>query len=126
MSQLILIVDDDAELRALYRIILEREGFAVDESIHGAEALKYLGDHTPDLIIMDMLMPMLGGESVLRRIRQNPALSSVRLIVLTAYPRFRDALPPLPADQFLVKPITPEQMVIAVRRALGDELRSQK
>jgi two-component system alkaline phosphatase synthesis response regulator PhoP len=120
---LILVVDDDDKLRALYRVILEREGYTVDEAANGAEALKYLSSHTPHLIILDMLMPILGGEAVLRRIQQNPALSSVCLIVLTAYPRFRDALPPLFAGQFLVKPVTPEQIVSAVRAGLDGQSR---
>ena len=126
MSHLILIVDDDAELRTLYRMILEREGYTVDEAANGAEALKYLGSHVPDLIIMDMLMPMLGGESVMRRIQQIPALRDVRIIVLTAYPRFRDTVRYLDADQFLVKPITPRQIVEAVRDVLSEEPRSEE
>ena len=126
MSHLILIVDDDAELRTLYRMILEREGYTVDEAANGAEALKYLGSHVPDLIIMDMLMPMLGGESVIRRIQQIPALRDVRIIVLTAYPRFRDTVRYLDADQFLVKPITPRQIVEAVRDVLSEEPRSEE
>ncbi len=125
VSHLILIVDDDDQLRVLYRIILEREGYTVDEAANGAEALRYLGDRTPDLIILDMLMPLLGGEAVLQRIQQNPALSNVRLIVLTAYPRFCDVLPPLFAGQFLIKPVTPEQMVSAVRVGLDQHSRPQ-
>lgn len=126
MSHLILIVDDDTELRTLYRMILEREGYTVDEASNGADALKYLSDHVPDLILMDMLMPMLGGESVMRRIQQIPALREVRIIVLTAYPRFRDTVRYLDADQFLVKPITPRQIVEAVRDALSQEPRPEE
>ncbi|MBP8974549.1 MAG: response regulator [Anaerolineae bacterium] len=126
MSHLILIVDDDAELRTLYRLILEREGYAVDEAANGADALKYLSNHVPDLIVMDMLMPMLGGEPVMRRIQQIPALRDVRIIVLTAYPRFRDTVRYLDADQFLVKPITPRQIVEAVRDVLSEEPRSEE
>lgn len=126
MSDLILIVDDDAELRTLYRMVLEREGYTVDEAANGADALKYLSSRVPDLIIMDMLMPMLGGESVMRRIQQIPALREVRIIVLTAYPRFRDTVRYLDADQFLVKPITPRQIVEAVRDALSQEPRPEE
>lgn len=126
MPHLILIVDDDAELRTLYRMVLEREGYTVDEAANGADALKYLGNHVPDLIIMDMLMPMLGGESVMRRIQQMPALSQVRIIVLTAYPRFYDTVRHLRADQFLVKPITPGQIIAAVRDVLSDESRPEE
>ena len=121
MSPCILIVDDDAELRSLYRLILSREGFTVDEAVNGAEALKYLMSHTPDVIIMDMLMPMLGGEAVMQRIQQMPSLNDVQIIVLTAYPRFKESAQFLRADQFLVKPVTPEILLDAVNEALAEE-----
>jgi len=121
MSQLILIVDDDAELRMLYRLILEREGFTVAEAANGADALRFLSTQKPDLIIMDVLMPLLGGEGVMRKLQQMPILDEVRIIVLTAYPRFRDSAAFLRADQFLVKPVTPQQIVAAVRATLSGQ-----
>ena len=121
MSQLILIVDDDAELRMLYRLILEREGFTVAEAANGADALRFLSTQKPDLIIMDVLMPLLGGEGVMRKLQQMPILDEARIIVLTAYPRFRDSALFLRADQFLVKPVTPQQIVAAVRATLSGQ-----
>lgn len=121
MSQTILIVDDDAELRMLYRLILEREGYTVVEAANGVDALRFLNTQTPDLIIMDVLMPLLGGEGVMRKLQQLPVLDNVRIIVLTAYPRFRDSVFFLRADQFLVKPVTPQQIVAAVRAALAGQ-----
>lgn len=117
MTQTVLVVDDDWEIRSLYRIILEREGYRVDDAPNGAEALKYLLSHTPDVIIMDMLMPMLGGEAVLRRIQQVGSLENVHIVVVTAYPRFRESVRFLPPEQFLVKPVTPEAILRAVRAA---------
>ena len=118
MAYSILIVDDDRELRVLYRTVLERAGHLVDEAANGAEALKYLMTRTPDVIVMDMLMPMLGGEAVMKRIRQMPSLREVRIVVLTAYPRFRDSALYLQADAFLVKPVRPQQIVQAVEGTL--------
>lgn len=118
MAYSILIVDDDRELRVLYRTVLERAGHVVDEAANGAEALKYLMTRTPDVIVMDMLMPMLGGEAVMKRIRQMPSLREVRIVVLTAYPRFRDSALYLQADAFLVKPVRPQQIVQAVEGTL--------
>ncbi len=120
MTYSVLIVDDDAELRILYRKILERHDFNVQEAVNGAEALQYLMNHTPDLIIMDMLMPMLGGETVLQRIQQMPALSNTRIVVLTAYPRFREKAEYRHVAEFLVKPVTPQDILAAVWVALGE------
>ena len=119
MGQSVLVVDDDWEIRCLYRIILERAGYRVAEAGNGAEALKYLLSHTPDVIVMDMLMPMLGGEAVLRRIQQMGALENVRIVVVTAYPRFREAVRFLPPEQFLVKPVTPQAILQAIGAAVS-------
>lgn len=121
MSRTILVVDDDRELRVLYRMVLEREGYTIYEAANGAEALKFLMSQTPDVIVMDMLMPMLGGEAVMKRIQQMPALENVRIIVLTAYPRFRDIAEFLHADAFLVKPAKPQELVAAVQYVLDRE-----
>lgn len=117
MTHSVLVVDDDREIRGLYRLILEREGFHVDEASNGAEALQFLLSHTPNVILMDMLMPMLGGEAVLRRIQKMRSLQHVRLVVITAYPRFRESVDFLPPEQFLVKPARPEAIIRAVRAA---------
>jgi CheY-like chemotaxis protein len=119
MAYSVLIVDDDKELRTIYRMILEKEGYTIHEATNGAEALQFLMNNTPDLIIMDMLMPMLGGEAVMQRIQQMPALSQVRTLVLTAYPRFRESAIHFRADQFLVKPIKPTDLLLAVSAALS-------
>jgi CheY-like chemotaxis protein len=114
----VLIVDDDRELRHIYRAILERSGYTIYDAANGAEALKFLMNQTPDVIVMDMLMPMLGGEAVMQRIRQMPGLSQVKIVVLTAYPRFRESAAFFQADQFLVKPIRPDDLLQAIATVL--------
>jgi CheY-like chemotaxis protein len=118
MAHSVLIVDDDTELRTLYRTILERQDYVIHEAANGAEALQFLMCNTPDVIVMDMLMPMLGGEAVMQRIQQMPQLVDVKIVVLTAYPRFRESAQYLQADQFLVKPVKPEEILGAVQSAL--------
>jgi two-component system alkaline phosphatase synthesis response regulator PhoP len=120
MTHSVLIVDDDKELRNIYRAILERADYTVYEAANGAEALQFLISQTPDVIVMDMLMPMMGGEAVMQRIRQMPALDDTRIVVLTAYPRFRESALYLEADQFLVKPIKPDDLLNSIAAALAD------
>ncbi|MBI5959423.1 MAG: response regulator [Chloroflexi bacterium] len=121
MPYSVLLVEDDTELRMLYRTILERQGYLVEEASNGADALSFLMNHTPDVVVMDMLMPMLGGEAVIKRIQQMPALQNMKIVVITAYPRFRESAQFSQADQFLVKPIRPDDMLNAIQAALDGD-----
>ncbi|RPI98566.1 MAG: response regulator [Chloroflexi bacterium] len=119
MTYSILIVDDDMTIRNLYRMVLQNAGYVVDEVTNGAEALKFLISHTPDVIIMDMLMPLLGGEAVIRRIRQMPALQDVKIVVVTAYPRFVKSAEFPQADRFLVKPVQADEFLDTIQAVLS-------
>ena len=121
MTYSVLIVDDDRELRTIYRVILERKGYTIYEAGNGVEALQFLNTQMPDVIVMDMLMPMMGGEAVMQRIRQMSSSSKVRIVVLTAYPRFRESALFFHADQFLVKPIKPEDFLQAIASVLQED-----
>lgn len=120
MGHTVLIVEDDQEQRALMRMALERAGYTVTEAVNGAEALQHLVRYTPDVIVLDILMPMLGGGVVLERIQQMPALQDVRIVVVTGYPRFREETERLHVDQFLVKPITSAELLQAIEAVLQD------
>ncbi|KAB2862087.1 MAG: response regulator, partial [Anaerolineae bacterium] len=87
----ILIVEDDAELRMIYRQTLERENYQIVEAMDGADAIQKTADFVPDVIILDMMMPHMGGPTLLQLLRQNPAMEKTRLVVITAYPNFREA-----------------------------------
>lgn len=119
MAYSVLIVDDDQQVRAMYRMVLERHGYRVDEAANGAEALHLLLNQTPDVILLDILMPMLGGEAVLQRIRQMPSLDHTRVVVLTAYPRYQKIASLDQVDRFLVKPVLPRDLVGAIADVLG-------
>ena len=79
----ILVVDDQPEVRALLRDILEAENYVVDEAADGAAALAVLATDEPDLIVLDHMMPELAGIDVLRQIRKDG--SQIPVILLTAY-----------------------------------------
>lgn len=118
---IILIVEDDSELRQIYRQALERYDYVIHEAFDGADALEKINDIQPDLIILDMMMPRMGGPTVLQIIRQTPELANVRLVVITAYPQFRESALNFNVDQFLTKPVRPQEIVQAVQMALNDD-----
>lgn len=115
----VLVVEDDPELRKLYNVVLENAGYTVYEVTNGAEAIQFLMSQTPDVIISDMLMPMLGGEALLHRIQQIPSLRNTRLIVITAYPRFEAITDTLGVDRFLVKPVRSDTLLTTLADVLG-------
>lgn len=114
----ILIVEDDEELRNIYRQALQREQYVVYEAVDGADALQQIDGIMPDLVILDMMMPRMGGPTVLQMLRQNPLYEKMRFVVITAYPQFRESALSYNVDQFLTKPVRPSEIVEAVRAAL--------
>ncbi len=114
----ILIVEDDEELRNIYRQALQREQYVVYEAVDGADALQQIDGIMPDLVILDMMMPRMGGPTVLQMLRQNPLYEKMRFVVITAYPQFRESALSYNVDQFLTKPVRPSEIVEAVRAAI--------
>jgi CheY-like chemotaxis protein len=84
MAKRILVVDDDENILSLERTILEQKGFDVTAAGGGAEALKLLGEHAFDLVLLDVMMPEIDGFTVCRKIKEDPRLKDVPVIFLTA------------------------------------------
>jgi CheY-like chemotaxis protein len=117
----VLVVEDDAELRMIYRQTLERANYTVVEAFDGADAIQQTAELVPDVVILDMMMPRMGGPTVLQLIRQNPALEKSRLVVITAYPQFRDSALKYNVDLFLTKPVRPIEIINAIKTVLNGE-----
>jgi DNA-binding response OmpR family regulator len=116
------VVEDDSDLRFLYQHKLEREGFAVRIADNGEIGLVVIEDHRPDIILLDLLMPVMGGAEMLARLRATEWGSEIRVIVLTNISK--DEAPPalrfLHVDRYIVKAHhTPAQVVEVIREVLG-------
>jgi len=111
----VLVVDDDRFIREATRAMLAREGYEALGAEGGEEALLRARRHRPDLILMDLSMPVMGGGEALRRLRSDPATSDIPVIITTGA-----AGEPAPegAAAMLVKPIAREALLAAVGRAL--------
>ena len=88
MNKKILVVDDDKESRAILRIFLTQEGFDVLEATDGYEAVEKALENQPDLVIMDMAMPLVDGVNSIRTMRQHDSLQEVPILGLTAFTDF--------------------------------------
>jgi CheY-like chemotaxis protein len=111
----VLIVEDDADLRDMMAQLLALEGFRAHAAANGLEALEYLkkGDH-PELILLDLMMPVMDGWEFRRRIAQDPALAPLPVVVLSALdePRAAD----VDGVAFLKKPLDFDRLLDIVRR----------
>lgn len=117
----VLIVDDEASLRALVRANLEIDGIDVSEAVDGIEAMSMLRESPPDLVLLDIMMPGKDGIEVLEDLAADPELKDIPVILLTAKGEQEDlergAI--LGARGHITKPFDPEQMVRTVKAALG-------
>src|SRR5688572_8147103 len=113
----ILMVDDDPQLRVMLGYALRQENFQVDEASSGEDALEMLRQEEPNLVLLDVLMPGMGGVETCRRIR---AVSSVPVIILTALGRDEDVVAGLEAgaDDYCTKPVSLVQLVARIRAQL--------
>ena len=116
----ILIVEDDEKSLYLARFILEKEGYEVIEARDGLEAPDNVSKETPDLILMDMQLPKLDGYEVTRQIKADERLSKIPVIALTAYAMKgdREKTQEAGCDDFITKPINPEEFIKIVNSYL--------
>ncbi|MGA2337034.1 MAG: response regulator [Terriglobales bacterium] len=87
MTAKLLVVEDSRYMRMTSRLILSEAGFSVVEAGDGEEALRQVWESHPDLILLDMLLPKLGGEHVLQALRQDPATTRIPVIVVSSLPQ---------------------------------------
>ncbi|GAB4147168.1 MAG: response regulator [Cyanobacteria bacterium J069] len=121
----ILIVEDEADIAQLIQLYLEKEGFACRVCSDGQAAIRLFQELQPDLIILDLMLPELDGLEVCARIRQKPGSKDPYILMLTAKGEELDRIIGLStgADDYMVKPFSPRELVARVRALLRRTLR---
>ena len=117
----ILAADDDPDIRELVTFRLERSGYTVLQAADGEEALALALEHTPDLAVLDVMMPKMDGFEVVRRLRAEEATKRMPIIMLTARAQDSDVEEGLEsgADDYLRKPFSPQELRARVQSILG-------
>jgi DNA-binding response OmpR family regulator len=120
MSSRILIIDDEPNIVLSLEFLMKREGFEVAVAGDGEAALRAMAERRPDLVILDVMMPKLNGFEVCQRIRAEPALRGVRVLMLTAKGRETEMKKGLEvgADAYVTKPFSTKELVAEIRRLL--------
>ena len=117
MSKSILVVEDKEDNRRILRDLLTSAGYEVIEAVTGEEGVASAETHRPDLILMDIQLPGLDGYEATRRIKANPALRQIPVIVVTSYALSGDEVKAFDAgcDAYVSKPFSPRELLAKIR-----------
>jgi DNA-binding response OmpR family regulator len=120
MKQKILVVDDEPDAVELIAFNLKGAGLDVVTAADGMEALKKAGQHAPDLIVLDVMLPEVDGLEVCKVLRRDPKTSAIPILMLTAKAAEIDRVLGLElgADDYVTKPFSPRELVLRVKRLL--------
>jgi two-component system, cell cycle response regulator DivK len=120
MSKRILVVEDHEDNRQIIRDMLSATDYEIAEAENGEEAIAEVAKHRPDLILMDIQLPILDGYEATRRIKADPALRSIPIIAVTSYALSGEAEKAREAgcDDYVPKPYSPRQLLAKIRQYL--------
>src|SRR5262245_51826038 len=121
MASCILVVEDQEDNRQILRDLLGGAGFDLMEAENGEQALAALAKQRPDLILMDIQLPIMDGYEATRRIRANPELKGIPIIAVTSYALTGDEAKALAAGctAYVTKPYSPRALLAKVREYLA-------
>ena len=122
MSKRILVIEDTEDNRQIIRDLLTSFDYELIEAADGAEGVTMAQSHHPDLILMDIQLPVMDGYEATRRIRAIPELARVPIIAVTSYALSGDEAKTREAgcDSYVAKPFSPRQLLAKVREFLPD------
>ena len=120
-APVVLVADDDEDILALVGLRLERAGYEVITAKDGIEALEAIDGRTPDVAVVDVMMPRMDGHELVRRLRAAPETASLPILVLTAavHDRVAEASAAAGADAHMRKPFSPRDLVGKLDEMLG-------
>ena len=114
----VLVVDDELPIAKLVELIVRSLGYTVETAANGAEGLQKIRENKPDLLILDLIMPIMTGEELIQEVQGDPDLADIPIVLLSTRQSARgykkDAFPSIP------KPFEPAQVKEIVQRLLGD------
>lgn len=117
----VLCIEDDAEMIELVKLILQQQGYQVRGCTNGPSGLAAAKEVRPDLILLDLMMPGMGGWEVFRRLRQDSDLADIPVIVVTAKAQSIDKMLGLhiaKVDDYITKPFGPQELLARVAEVL--------
>lgn len=118
----ILIIEDERDIAALFRHVMDLAGYRTEIVSNGVTALERLANTTPDVVLLDLSLPGIPGAEVLARMHNTPALKSIPVVVITAFAEMAESLQVEP-DLIMLKPVSATQLTSLVQRLAHDSRR---
>ena len=118
MSRKILVVEDEAPVAEMIKFGLERAGYKVVLAGNGEEGLFLISQHHPDLIISDILMPVMYGFTFYKELKKNPATARIPVLILTARGKMEDSFKVIGVDDFIIKPFDVDVLLAKIEHSL--------
>ena len=121
MKKKIFHIDDEAEMHLLVKMILNKHGYEIENAFNGEEALEKLAGYRPDLILLDIAMPIMDGWGLREKLIELEHLDGVPIVLLTAKygsGNAKQGLHDMEVDAFLTKPFTPSELLSCVQEIL--------
>lgn len=121
LQPLVLVADDDNNLRKILCLFLKNARYETVEAANGREALQMAKSQEPDLILMDIMMPMLDGFTVCRLLKDDPETRGIPVLICTAKNRKEDLVAAIKAgaEDYIIKPFTKETVISKIQKALS-------
>jgi len=116
----VLIVDDEADNIRILEVLLLRRGYAVIKARNGAEALQQVYSEQPDIILLDVMMPIMDGFEVCKILKDNPETRLIPVVIMTALGQVEDRVKGIEAgaDDFLTKPVHRDELLARIQTSL--------
>ncbi len=117
----VLVVDDESNFLEIMKMILPKGGYEVLTSVHGEEGLEMIYRYQPDVVLLDDMLPGLSGGDICLRVKSDPLVSHIPVILYSAGPRVRDAAftRQIGVDAVLYKPFKPSDVLKAINGCCG-------
>jgi DNA-binding response OmpR family regulator len=120
MAEKILVVEDDSNIEQLVTFKLKNAGYVVSTAHNGAEALEFLKKQSVDLIITDVMMPVMGGKELVMELKKNPDTKAIPVVMLTSRTLEKEIVEgfSLGVEDYIKKPFSPQELIVRVKTVL--------
>ncbi len=121
MAEKILVVEDDSNIEQLVTFKLKNSGFQVHVAHNGVEALEFLEKNSVDLVVTDIMMPIMGGKELVIELKKNPKTKSIPVVMLTSRTLEKEIVEgfALGVEDYIKKPFSPQELIVRIKTVLA-------